>query len=600
MSSFDTSIQNYIYKYLNNTENINVKKSLTIGSRAQGHNIGENSFTSGINNTAEAPHSAAIGSNNEVDYKANSAVALGEGTRAYSEYQLVHGKFNESDSNDIYAHIVGGGDKEVPKNIYTLDWQGRGWFRSAVLIGGEKPEDAQEVATKLYVDQNVLIKPYPSVYEDEDTIKIYVNDLDPYTIYKAKLDNKYNKVVFCVRTDHGDMRFLQSDSTINKYNMFVSSKNDSEMEFIINSVLYHIDLNTGRVAKVIDESFIGPGISGGDSSITNVKIIDDNVTDASHTWSSQKLSQELQGNFNGAEIVDGTLILSRDGVTIASVKIPTCTDCDGAISEELKIKLNNKLDNPSGGKEGQVLTMGPNNTPYWSDLAIKDKEVALNASQVSYTYGDSNIKTVQEALDQLLYKEPKIHSFTASDPFGLREAGNYVDVPLTLSWTHDNTSPIRSIEVTDVESVAVDASNTKYLVEPIHEDKVFKLTITDEKGGKAQAEGKYTFGYNLYYGVSVSPDGYDPSFVKGLPKRTLATSNDIKLTFEATRDKYIYFCAPVSWGDPIFNHGGIDGGFERVDEVLVENDFNVEQLYGIWRSDNHSLGTTVINIRSEE
>ena len=52
MSSFDTSIQNYIYKYLNNTENINVKKSLTIGSRAQGHNIGEKSFTSGINNTA--------------------------------------------------------------------------------------------------------------------------------------------------------------------------------------------------------------------------------------------------------------------------------------------------------------------------------------------------------------------------------------------------------------------------------------------------------------------------------------------------------------------------------------------------------------------
>ena len=126
-------ILNYIFSYLKNTKNVRINNELTVGSRLQDSIIGDNSFTAGINNAARSEHSIAMGSNTEAGSNSapengNGAVALGEGTKAYSKYQLVHGKFNESDSNNIYAHIVGGGDSHVPKNIYTLDWEGKAWF----------------------------------------------------------------------------------------------------------------------------------------------------------------------------------------------------------------------------------------------------------------------------------------------------------------------------------------------------------------------------------------------------------------------------------------------------------------------------------------
>ena len=54
------------------------ENSIANGTRMPGSDTGENSLISGVNNAANAPHSAAIGSNNEVKLGANSAVALGD------------------------------------------------------------------------------------------------------------------------------------------------------------------------------------------------------------------------------------------------------------------------------------------------------------------------------------------------------------------------------------------------------------------------------------------------------------------------------------------------------------------------------------------
>ena len=70
------------------------------------------------------------------------------------------------------------------------------------------------------------------------------------------------------------------------------------------------------------------------------------------------------------------------------------------------------------------------------------------------------------------------------------------------------------------------------------------------------------------------------------------------LDFKADSGKYIYYCAPIEWGDPIFSSGGFDGGFEKIEEVMVTNDYGKEALYGIWISDNHSLGNVTIKVRS--
>ena len=109
------------YNYLlqnTNFKDLNITHSISNGTRKKGVVIGENSFVSGSNNEASAPHTAAIGTNNVA--KGNSSMAIGEGTSAYSDFQFVHGKFNELDANDQYAHIVGGGTVDAPKNIYVL------------------------------------------------------------------------------------------------------------------------------------------------------------------------------------------------------------------------------------------------------------------------------------------------------------------------------------------------------------------------------------------------------------------------------------------------------------------------------------------------
>ena len=591
-------ILNYIYNYLKNTKNVRINNELTVGSRLQDSIIGKNSFTAGINNAARSEHSMAMGSNTEAGSNSapengNGAVALGEGTKAYSKYQLVHGKFNESDSNNIYAHIVGGGDSQVPKNIYTLDWEGKAWFKKGIAIG----ENSEEVITKEFFNREVFIKPFPATKVDEDTIEIFANDFDPYTIYKVQLNNEYDKINFYVKLSDGTkIPFLQTDSTVNKYNMFVSKKTESEVEFVVNSILYRINLNTGNVTRVIDEDFAGPGLGDG-LIVSEGASINDETIDRNSTWSSHKISEELKNNFNQVHIVNGELVFSRDGEVISSVKLPESDASNCPIDEESIIKWNSKLDSPlSGGKAGQVLTLSDDNmTPIWADPIGGDSGLTTTASQVSYIYGD-DIKTVQDALNKLLYKEPVIHDLTADKPFGVYELGQVIDPPILFSWDYTCYADIASITITDVENP--NNNNGTYTVVPIRDSKDFTLTITDVNGGKATLTKSYLFKQAVYYGTSLKPKTYDASFVKGLAEKTLMLSNDITLDFKVDSGKYIYYCAPVEWGDPILSFGGVDGGFEKIEEMIIANDYDKEILYGIWISDNHSLGNVTIKVRS--
>ena len=75
----------------------------------------------------------------------------GYATIAASDYQHVQGKYNISDPNNTYAHIVGGGNYNARANIHTLDWDGNGWYAGKLAVG-VGPTNDMEVATKQYVD----------------------------------------------------------------------------------------------------------------------------------------------------------------------------------------------------------------------------------------------------------------------------------------------------------------------------------------------------------------------------------------------------------------------------------------------------------------
>lgn len=158
--------------------------------------MGENAFAMGTNakasgNSAHATGSITEASGNsahaEGNYtKAKATAAHAEGSRttanstgshtegfgtiASSNYQHVQGKYNIEDADNQYAHILGNGSSKNRSNAHTVDWEGNAWYQGAVKVGGTSYDDADELATKKYVDDNAGSGSGNVVVDDESEI----------------------------------------------------------------------------------------------------------------------------------------------------------------------------------------------------------------------------------------------------------------------------------------------------------------------------------------------------------------------------------------------------------------------------------------------
>ena len=117
-------------------------------SHSEGYNTkanGDASHAEGGNTRAEGNYSHAEGNNTTANRDSSHAEgsgtaasglvshAEGKGTIASGQTQHVQGKYNVEDTEDKYAHIVGGGTSATDrKNIHTLDWQGNAEFAGDV------------------------------------------------------------------------------------------------------------------------------------------------------------------------------------------------------------------------------------------------------------------------------------------------------------------------------------------------------------------------------------------------------------------------------------------------------------------------------------
>ena len=99
-----------------------------------------------------------IGSHAEgwtTDARGQWSHAEGNNTVAAGFSQHTQGKYNVEDSSSKYAHIVGNGNSVNDRsNAHTLDWNGLGWFKGGLKIGGTSQDDtdAKEIATTEYVN----------------------------------------------------------------------------------------------------------------------------------------------------------------------------------------------------------------------------------------------------------------------------------------------------------------------------------------------------------------------------------------------------------------------------------------------------------------
>ena len=115
---------------------------------------------SGFKTKASGTCSSANGRETEARQYASSA--QGRGTIATARNQSVRGAYNipdtvDANGNGKYAEIVGGGANTNSRaNIYTLDWDGLGWFANGLKIGGTSQNDKNAASVLTTADMATI------------------------------------------------------------------------------------------------------------------------------------------------------------------------------------------------------------------------------------------------------------------------------------------------------------------------------------------------------------------------------------------------------------------------------------------------------------
>lgn len=186
--------------------------SSTTASNYYSHTEGDSTTASGENSHSEGKYTTASGESSHAEGDSTTASAYcshaegncttasgenshaeGASTIASSQNQHVQGKYNIEDLNGTYAHIVGNGEDGKNSNAHTLDWEGNGWYAGKLSQEGTPIED-KDLATKKYVDDNILLEQLPILRIDETNKRIYVNCNNMGTYKKYFVPNKYANI----------------------------------------------------------------------------------------------------------------------------------------------------------------------------------------------------------------------------------------------------------------------------------------------------------------------------------------------------------------------------------------------------------------------
>ena len=208
----------------------------------------------------------------------------------------------------------------------------------------------------------------------------------------------------------------------------------------------------------------------------------------------------------------------------------------------------------------------------------------VTADQVEYINGD--IKTVKEALDQLLYISPDITSFTGG---GTYEKGSTIN-SINLSWTLNKDITSQSINqgIGDLE-----VGLRKYDISDANltEDTTYTLTISDGKNSDS-ASTSVLFRQKGYWGVSTETSLTNEQILA--LSQEFSTRRNQNRTFDCSGGKYFYFVIPTQYCNGIqFKVGGLS--FTGMEETTIQltNASGYEASYNVYRCSNIQTGSAI-------
>ena len=208
----------------------------------------------------------------------------------------------------------------------------------------------------------------------------------------------------------------------------------------------------------------------------------------------------------------------------------------------------------------------------------------VTADQVEYINGD--IKTVKEALDQLLYISPDITSFTGG---GTYEKGSTIN-SINLSWTLNKEVTSQSINqgIGDLE-----VNLRKYDISDANltEDTTYTLTVSDGKNSDS-ASTSVLFRQKRYWGVSTETSLTNEQVLA--LSQEFSTGRNQNRTFDCSGGKYFYFVIPTQYCNGIqFKVGGLS--FTGMEETTIQltNASGYEASYNVYRCSNIQTGSAI-------
>lgn len=208
----------------------------------------------------------------------------------------------------------------------------------------------------------------------------------------------------------------------------------------------------------------------------------------------------------------------------------------------------------------------------------------VTADQVEYINGD--IKTVKEALDQLLYISPDITSFTGG---GTYEKGSVIK-SVNLSWTLNKDITSQSIN----QGIGdLDISLRKYDISEANltEDTTYTLTVSDGKNSDS-ASTSVLFRQKRYWGVSTETSLTNEQILA--LSQEFSTGRNQNRTFDCSGGKYFYFVIPTQYCNGIqFKVGGLS--FTGMEETTIQltNASGYEASYNVYRCSNIQTGSAI-------
>ena len=228
---------------------------------------------------------------------------------------------------------------------------------------------------------------------------------------------------------------------------------------------------------------------------------------------------------------------------------------------------------------------------------VADRELAIHSTDInSHKDIRDDVKKCLKAIEDLTYV--KIAFSSASINKATNEIGSTV-TDVTATWKLNKTPKTLKIQFgSEPQETLGNAVTTKsYTGKSVKTNTNIVLTATDDRDATVTRQLTIAFQPKAYWGIADNKPSYSSADILSLSNSVLTTSRQRTINVNATAGKHIIYAIPSSFGTPVFNVGGFDGGFTKVGTISHTNASGYTQNYDVWKSVNAGLGNVSVLIK---